>query len=678
MTHGSNLTLTEATEQLEELRERKEQMEAEAYENEVVLLEREYNKAAYLHPNQNTALPRGKYNRNGAIPTPTQRCTADGKKGKHCRCKTKIGMYCGTHRRLLLNLRVAKSNLAKAGKGLFATKDFKVGDFVANYTGDLYPSDDALATEKSVYLFQTLKGTQIKPGALLDGARTNSAEGRGINDSFGSPVFKNNCQFALNLRSNPPALRIITTKAVKAGEEFFVPYGKAFWATKGRFTAKKSGAKVHSNLGIKQQFGLLTEIIHAFEAEIESQGGDSEFNPDNIGFVKEPKNIHEALKGPDKDKWMKALKEELDSLKKHGVYTVVDKLPPGKKALGHKIVMKVKCDKHGNPIRYKVRATIQGFLQRYKVDYNETFAPTLALRSLRTLFAVACGMDLELKHMDVVTAFLHGDLEEEIYMHPLPGMDDCKPGQFLKLNKTLYGLKQASNRWNHKLVTSLNLVGFTNLAGIDECIFVKVSRTGRIMIIAAYVDDLFKLCHKEDIAEMEECCNELGKHFELKELGDAELALGMRIIRDRHLGTLSIDQTVYLTKLLKQYGMYEGCRPYYAPAMKDKPSPEEKDVPGTERQEYRIPPDPEQVAENDRRAAPNCKIKVTDYRSIVGALQYAATCTRPDISQAVSELASHSNDPQEDDMKAMKRVMRYLRGSLKLGLIYQRIIDHYE
>jgi hypothetical protein len=281
-------------------------------------------------------------------------------------------------------------------------------------------------------------------------------------------------------------------------------------------------------------------------------------------------------------------------------------------------------------------------------------------------------MDLELKHMDVVTAFLHGDLEEEIYMKPLPGMTDCEPHQFLKLNKTLYGLKQASNRWNCKLVDSLKTVGFINLSNIDECVFTKISRTGRPLIIAAYVDDLFKLYAKEDTEEMSQCVAQLGQHFELKELGDAELALGMRITRDRVNGTLSIDQEVYLTKLLDKYGM-KNCQPLKTPISKEKSVFKNPDSAADAEEPKWLPQSIDEIEEKDARAAPDCNIKLSDYRSIVGALQYAATCTRPDISQAVSELASHSNDPQREDLTAIKRILRYIKGTIDIGLIYQRI-----
>ena len=129
----------------------------------------------------------------------------------------------------------------------------------------------------------------------------------------------------------------------------------------------------------------------------------------------EPESFEEAKNDTHNRKWLSAMQEEMDSLHENHTYELIE-LPRGKKALRNKWVFKLKPGDGGNPPRYKARIVVKGFQQKKGVDFDEIFAPVVKMTSIRTVLSIA-SMDLEVEQLDVYTAFLHGDLEEEIYMH---------------------------------------------------------------------------------------------------------------------------------------------------------------------------------------------------------------------------------------------------------------------
>ena len=185
----------------------------------------------------------------------------------------------------------------------------------------------------------------------------------------------------------------------------------------------------------------------------------------------EPTTVHEAISGPEANHWHVAMKEEFDSLLSNNTWSLVD-LPNNKKPINCKWVFKKKHDANGDFIRHKARLVVKGFSQQYGIDYSETFAPVVRYTSIRFLLAIAAKYNLEIRQMDAVTAFLNGDLKEEIYM--------CQPEQFndgtnrvCKLNKSLYGLKQSSRVWNEKLNSVLINFGLQR-CDADQCIYYHI------------------------------------------------------------------------------------------------------------------------------------------------------------------------------------------------------------
>ncbi|KAG8503385.1 hypothetical protein CXB51_001330 [Gossypium anomalum] len=174
----------------------------------------------------------------------------------------------------------------------------------------------------------------------------------------------------------------------------------------------------------------------------------------------EPRTCQEAVASPDSKKWLEAMRSEMDSMYENQVWTLVD--PPERvKPIGCKWVFKKKTDMDGNLQTYKGRLVAKSFRQIYGVDYDETFSPVAMFKSIRILLAIAAFHDYKIWQMDVKTAFLNGKLEEDVYMTQPEGFVDPKDaGKICKLQRSIYGLKQASRNWNLRFNDAIKEFGF--------------------------------------------------------------------------------------------------------------------------------------------------------------------------------------------------------------------------
>ena len=187
----------------------------------------------------------------------------------------------------------------------------------------------------------------------------------------------------------------------------------------------------------------------------------------------EPANYNEAMNGKERDRWMRAMIDEIESLLKNGTWVLVEKAD-GRKVVSCKWIFKKKLEgSEGDKIRFKVRLVARGFTQEQGVDCNEVFSPVVKHISIRMLLAIVAKRNWELEQLDVKTAFLHGDLEEIIYMTQPEGF--VKPGDKSKvclLKKSIYGLKQASRQWHKKFDDHMIRSGFLS-SKYDECVYFK-------------------------------------------------------------------------------------------------------------------------------------------------------------------------------------------------------------
>ena len=226
----------------------------------------------------------------------------------------------------------------------------------------------------------------------------------------------------------------------------------------------------------------------------------------------EPECFDEVQTHKDKIQWMKAMQEEMDSLQKNDTYELV-KLPEGRKALKNKWVFKLKKD-GDKLVKYKARLVVKGFGQKRGIDFDEIFSPVVKMSSIRVILGLVASLDLELEQMDVKTAFLHGDLDEEIYMVQPEGFEKTRKEHLVcKLKKSLYGLKQAPRQWYKKFDSFMMSHEYTK-TDADHCVYVKTFRGNTFIILLLYVDDMLIVGQDEDM--IGDLKKELSKSFDIK------------------------------------------------------------------------------------------------------------------------------------------------------------------
>jgi transposase InsO family protein len=357
----------------------------------------------------------------------------------------------------------------------------------------------------------------------------------------------------------------------------------------------------------------------------------------------------DALTSPDREYWIAGAREEIQSLKDLRVYVLIPRfsLPPGRRPMRGKLVCKRKRDDSGAIARYKVRYVAKGYAQQYGVDYDKTTAPTARLESFRIVLHLAVSLGWDLQQYDIKTAFLHGVLppEETAYMEQPPGFEESgKEGWVMQLNKSIYGMKQASRIWNrtfHKTVTGW---GFERMKN-EWCVYRRISDTGTT-IFALHVDDI--IAASSSIAETNRFKTDLKSAWEISDLGPAKFALGIAITRDLPNKTISISQSAFIDRILDKFRQTDShpCQTLMVAGLN------------------LIRPNKSQPV------APHITewMQRTPYRELVGSLNYLAVATRPDIAFAVGRLASFLDCYREEHWNAAIRVLRYVKGTRTLCL----------
>jgi hypothetical protein len=293
-----------------------------------------------------------------------------------------------------------------------------------------------------------------------------------------------------------------------------------------------------------------------------------------------------------------------------------------------------------------VRIVAKGYAQKQGIDYEETYAPVVRYSSLRMVIALAAQYDLELHHMDVKSAYLNGDLEEEIYMELPEGAprEKGKEDWVWRLHKSLYGLKQAGRTWHTKIDDAFRRRGLIPLAS-DQCVYIMRTETS-LIIIALYVDDLVLAASNLD--ELKKLKADLTSEFDMEDLGEATFVLGIEIIRNRPARSITITQSAYIRSILEKHPTGDNHK---------QAIPMETSARHTK-------------ATGDYQASTQT---IKAYQSAVGSIMFAMLCTRPDIAYSVAILSKFAQNPTPDHQKAVQRVLRYLRGTSHLGITYTGI-----
>lgn len=313
-------------------------------------------------------------------------------------------------------------------------------------------------------------------------------------------------------------------------------------------------------------------------------------------------------------------------------------------------IYKIKYRVDGSVERYKARLVAKGYSQKAGIDYQETFAPVVRLDSVKILLAMVTKYDLEMIQFDVKTAFLYGEIEEEIYMSQPEGYSRNRDKVCI-LDKSLYGLKQAPRAWNKCFTDFLKLFNLVPLMN-DNCILSRRDQNKRtILIVAIYVDD--GLVCSNDKRLLDEVINYLRLKFEITVM-DPKCFVGLQIKRDRKNKTMFINQQHYIDKVIERFGM-QRCKEMSTPL----------DI-------------NQKLCLNGTTDNLDHKIVDVPYRQAIGSLMYAMIGTRPDIAYAVSILSRYCENPREAHWKAVKRVLQYLKSTNDKGINFECSRDDLE
>ena len=211
--------------------------------------------------------------------------------------------------------------------------------------------------------------------------------------------------------------------------------------------------------------------------------------------------------------------------------------------VGCKWIYKIKTHSNGSIERYKARLVIKGFTQEYEIDYEETFAPVARISSVRDLLTVAAASKWDLFHMDIKNAFLNGDLSEEVYMQPPPGLS-VESNKVCHLRRALYGLKQAPQTWFAKFSSTIFRLSYI-ASPYNFALFLRHTDKGTILLLL-YVDDMTII--GDDLNGIQELKDFLNYQFEMKDLGHLSYFLGLEITHSKD--GLYITQAKYTSDLL--------------------------------------------------------------------------------------------------------------------------------
>lgn len=347
----------------------------------------------------------------------------------------------------------------------------------------------------------------------------------------------------------------------------------------------------------------------------------------------DPTNFEEAEKS---SKWRSAMSEEISSIERYQTWELCA-LPDGAKCIGVKWIYKTKLNELGEVSKYKARLVAKGYSQEHGIDYTEVYAPVARMDTIRTILATAAQNSWIVYQLDVKSAFLHGVLTEDVYIQQPKGyVVEGHEDSVYKLQKALYGLKQAPRAWFSRIEEYFLKAGFTKSQN-EETLFIKTSSQGNILIVSVYVDDL--IYTGSSLEMMMEFKRSMQEEFDMTDLGRMRYFLGIEV--HQKVNGIHISQAKYAQEILKRFEM-EDCNSVANPM-----------VPG---EKLNVDAEGERVDE-------------TLYKQMIRSLMYI-TATRPDLQFSVSLLTRFMSKPTRLHAQAVKKVLRYLKGTTDFGIWY--------
>lgn len=349
----------------------------------------------------------------------------------------------------------------------------------------------------------------------------------------------------------------------------------------------------------------------------------------------DPSDYYEAVL---KEYWKLAMKKEMEAIEKNDTWELCI-LPPTAKAIGLKWFFKTKLNKEGKVEKYKARLVVKGYAQKHGIDYTEVFAPVARWDTIRTIFALAAQKGMVVHQLDVKSAFLYGELAETVYIEQPQGFEkEGDEEKVYKLKKALYGLKQSPRAWYGRIEAYFNKEGFQKCP-FEPTFFVKSTEEGEFLIVSIYVDDL--IVTGTSLKLIEEFKALMKSEFDMTDMGEMRYFLGVEVIQNAD--GIYLSQRKYAREMLERFNMKD-CNYVKNPI-----------VPGGK------------LVKNDESGF----VDATLYKQMVGCMMYLAA-TRPDLMFVISLLSRFMETPTEQHMAAMKRVLRYIKGTVELGVFYKR------
>jgi len=367
---------------------------------------------------------------------------------------------------------------------------------------------------------------------------------------------------------------------------------------------------------VRKEKHIYTDFISTYSIVFLVEGDRNTIlkkTPMILNMEDDPKTFGQAMSSRDVAFWKEAVNDEMDSILSNNTWVLVD-LPPGSKLIGCKWVFRRKYNTDGSIQTFKARLVAKGFTQKEGVDYFDTYSLVARITSIRVLFALASIYKLYVHQMDVKTAFLNGDLKEEVYMEQpegfiLPGNEE----KVCKLIKSLYGLKQAPKQWHEKFDKAILLNGFHH-NGADKCMYSKFTKYFGV-IIYLYVDDM--LIFSTNMIGIVGTKKYLTYIFKMKDLGEVDTILGIKV--KKHGSDYALNQSDYIQKMLdkfKHLNIKKANTPFdYSMKLND----------------Y-----------YDKA------VSQLEYASAIRSLMYDIHCTRPYIAFAICKLSRYISKPNTD------------------------------
>ena len=461
---------------------------------------------------------------------------------------------------------------------------------------------------------------------------------------------------------------IYRKNSVKNWENAFIDVDKESWFIKFDEESKENLEEISKTEGeIKKKRGRPKKICSALYIKIDGDtlDEDEEENLDDESLYiflarinKDPISYKEAINSINKEKWIKATEVELQPMVENEAWEIVlrptiDKKGRKPNIIDSRWILKEKTDAVGN-ITCKARLVLRGFKDKNEYNLQETYAPVSRLALIRAVLAIINKFDFDVCQMDVKTAFLNGKIDDEIYLEIPEGVDvsdKFRREHVCKIRRSIYGLKISPKRWNEHFTEVASKIGL--VSHYDEPCLFTWQEGEKQLILLLYVDDM--LIASNHPTKLEEVKQRLSKEFEMTDLGEPKVFLGIKIERNRKDRIINLTQEDYIEKMLKKFGF-------------------------SEMHSQRTPMVTRQVTNRQRRDREELDgdetIKKTQnkdnipYREAVGSLPYLANVTRPDIMYAVNVLSRHQVNPTDDEWTMVERVFRYLKGTKSLGLRY--------